>query len=670
MPPKRRQSGATNTRLSSAKTGSRKLTLSCSRCRASKLQMACLKRDIGHLCTKDERQPRAKRTKVAPSNDGSESQPQNTQPHANRTSSQPKDSEAKEAMHILEKYIDDSPVERTSCLVAPDHPNLYWSTQPQAYQAGLFREIINSLPEIDIIHLLHEVFLIRCQGPLGNVIHTPTFARQLEIFRDCLRTPPGEFRLMELIDNISMETNALSPYGGLVLGLAFHPAPTVEQLQGSDVHAKTWRSLALRCLQGSMSLFVGSIASLQAAVMLLLDGQEDPAALDVILVSAISGARRLGLHFLGEAKLAVPQGAGSKFAMESHIRTEIGIRIWWALVMRDWSRGQALGYYSIHLTQFNTRMPLHINDGDLRLRTKQVDTDGNISGRPRSEFTMLSYTVCALELAVLVRESLDIRGPVQQPRNRGQEAKMRLLDHSRPGGNIGLNATGPLAAIPLQRWMLHQQLRGLSLRLHRGSLSPQGGRMSCQLLAQNIIGTYAQIKSRSQVFNAAAVLVLGLMVSPSREDCTGSQLARMMSRDKAREAIELLRTQSKDSKASTHMAREKAARRCIHALEALMQLEEISGPAADADTNGPDGSLKIKVMDALQALSSTDADMEHTNSESVAIMPYPVASVKLYEPDVLPGPSNDPSGNFWGFLDCDLFPELPGRDALPLAPPQ
>lgn len=68
-------------------SGKRKLTLSCSRCRASKLkcdrkepcvsisfcadhgvhltfsQIECIKRDIGHLCTKDERQPRAKRAK-------------------------------------------------------------------------------------------------------------------------------------------------------------------------------------------------------------------------------------------------------------------------------------------------------------------------------------------------------------------------------------------------------------------------------------------------------------------------------------------------------------------------------------------------------------------------------------------------------------------------------
>lgn len=95
------------------------------------------------------------------------------------------------------------------------------------------------------------------------------------------------------------------------------------------MHAKAWRSLALRCLQGHVSLFCGSIISLQAAVMLLLDGQEDPSTLDVMLVTAIAGARRLGLHLLGDAKLAAASTEmGQPSAMEPLIRTEIGIRIW------------------------------------------------------------------------------------------------------------------------------------------------------------------------------------------------------------------------------------------------------------------------------------------------------------------------------------------------------
>ena len=68
--------------------------------------------------------------------------------------------------------------------------------------------------------------------------------------------------------------------------------------------------------------------------------------------------------------------------------------------MRDWSRGQALGYYSIHPSQFNTRMPLQINDNDLCPTTLRLNVHSHITERPRSEFTMLSYTIHALEVAV------------------------------------------------------------------------------------------------------------------------------------------------------------------------------------------------------------------------------------------------------------------------------
>ena len=128
----------------------------------------------------------------------------------------------------------------------------------------------------------------------------------------------------------------------LSLALAFHPTPSllgwsstplslrVEELRASNIHSKTWRSLALRCLQGHISLFCGSIASLQAAVMLLLDGQEE-SSLDAILVAAISGAQKLGLHRLGDARLnpsMTPTSAHTTFTEPPYIRTEIGIRIW------------------------------------------------------------------------------------------------------------------------------------------------------------------------------------------------------------------------------------------------------------------------------------------------------------------------------------------------------
>jgi hypothetical protein len=69
---------------------------------------------------------------------------------------------------------------------------------------------------------------------------------------------------------------------------------------------------------------------LQAAIMLLLDTKESSLELDAVLVTAIAGARKLGLHRLGNATLdATPSlHYGSVTAESPQIRTEIAIRIW------------------------------------------------------------------------------------------------------------------------------------------------------------------------------------------------------------------------------------------------------------------------------------------------------------------------------------------------------
>lgn len=129
-------------------------------------------------------------------------------------------------------------------------------------------------------------------------------------------------------------------YVQLVLGLAFHPKPNilgwsstdmnerVEVLRSSSFYSSTWRSLALRCLRGRMGIFCASIASLQAALMLLLDGQNDSLELDTLLVTAISGAQKLGLHQLGDVKLDSLATSSGDADVPAHIRTELGIRIW------------------------------------------------------------------------------------------------------------------------------------------------------------------------------------------------------------------------------------------------------------------------------------------------------------------------------------------------------
>ena len=77
-----------------------------------------------------------------------------------------------------------------------------------------------------------------------------------------------------------------------------------------------------------MGMFCASMASLQAALMLLLDGQNDSLELDTLLVTAISGAQKLNLHRLGNVKLDPLMTSPGDADMPSHIRTELGVRIW------------------------------------------------------------------------------------------------------------------------------------------------------------------------------------------------------------------------------------------------------------------------------------------------------------------------------------------------------
>ncbi|OJJ95110.1 hypothetical protein ASPACDRAFT_1908433 [Aspergillus aculeatus ATCC 16872] len=698
-------------------SGVRKFTLSCSRCRAAKLKcdrkepcVECVKRNIGHLCTKDERHPRAKRSKTV---------------HRGKTASKHNlplkgngEAEAEETAQLLEHFVEGIPrsssMAATPISIAPDFPNRYWSgTDPDRHgeKLALIREIVDVLPECEVINVLFEVFVTRCQGPSGNVVHTPTFMAQAAQFGSCLNLASANERASAIANAVTMET--LGCYLlALVLGLAFHPTPSilgwgptplalrVEELRSSDLRAKKWRALGLRCLQDGVSLFCGSIAGLQAAVMLLLDGQEGSLALDAVLVTAISGARRLGLHRLGDIKLdacasnsELVENGMTISAEAPYIRIEIGTRIWWALVQRDWSRGQALGYYTIQPSQFNTRMPLHINDDDLSLPTAQTDINGHIAERPRSEFTMMSYTLHALEVSGIVRESIELcELPTHEPDTTTKSTRLRkrlnnkyenyvagLPAYFRLGSTVGLTATGsPMAAIPVQRWMLHQQLWSLLLRLHRPNLSSPIGRPFCQLLAQNIIGTQGQIQARCtvcgslstsemQLFNAAVVLLLDLIfTSRSGDDmnsASAQHLSRLMTRDKIREAIELLRAENvKKGPLTLHAPyreseAEGPAQRCVVALDALMRLEEEDdhdqddSAAAKSLSGEKLAAVKLRVAGILKALSRNGLDPTGASGQKHQQAPFETFS---------------PFNPLLPFVDGGVADVIPDLDVLPV----
>lgn len=361
--------------------------------------------------------------------------------------------------------------------------------------------------------------------------------------------------------------------------------------------------------------------------------------------------------------------------------------------MRDWSRGQALGYYTICPSQFNTRMPLHINDDDL------CRTHGEIVERPRSEFTMLSYTVHALELASIVRESINLGDASAEAAHRRQRLNQQyekyvagLPSYFRLGSTVGLTAMGPMAAVPVQRFLLHQQLWSLLLRLHRVNLFSPVGRAACQLLAQNIIGTQAQIQARcavcgslstsdTQLFNATVVLILGLLFDsvPTGSDRSSAQLSRLMTRDKIREAIELLRSRSLSEDPSRDelpgdMAHGSALR-SVMALEALMTLEEQdSADGADSLAGHGTGSderrsLRRQVVEILETLrgpaGSNEWPVPGLSASGAGLPSLSLSTADDFSDlDVMPILTNSLSPSVWEFLDFPASPDNAKKDNL------
>lgn len=160
----------------------------------------CTKRDVGHMCTKDQRQPRAKKAKTTHSNNADEAD----------------GTEAEDTAHLLENFVEgayqpdtQSPKSATTVasqsMVAPDYPNLKWTSTTYPQKLDLMREIVKNMPTENITRTLYETFVRRCPAVLGNTIHTPTFNKQTETLHNCLIQVSPEARALDLASKFKMD---------------------------------------------------------------------------------------------------------------------------------------------------------------------------------------------------------------------------------------------------------------------------------------------------------------------------------------------------------------------------------------------------------------------------------------------------------------------------------
>lgn len=362
--------------------------------------------------------------------------------------------------------------------------------------------------------------------------------------------------------------------------------------------------------------------------------------------------------------------------------------------MRDWSRALSLGYYTIQPAHFNTRMPLHIDDQDVQ--SSGPNAAMPIVEQPRDKFTMLSYTVHAIGIATMAREAVDLECPSQtgrEERSKGRQKQAqfevkqedfinKLPSHFAFSSTVGLKSTGPLAAAPVQRWMLQQQLWSVFLRFHRGIASPShlgiGG-----MIAFDLIPSYKQVQGRCsvcdslstngiQLFNAAVALIMD-RVTGEMDDRHGflDRKLQYTKCERVQEAIELLEARNncgspiglEIQSRGTHAANQRA----IAVLRSLVKLsDEGSLRISEHKQKLPSSSLKAHVLRIISDLSdlSPPPSTDHGHGQSLEGLGYQLDAMECTLPDldVLPMVSGDADWDFWQFLDLTKLDENDGQD--------
>lgn len=283
-----------------------------------------------------------------------------------------------------------------------------------------------------------------------------------------------------------------------------------------------------------------TLSLIQAMLCIDLHGAEDESTMQFLQKAAQHSARVLGIDRLG-GRPKPKSGSGEESEQELMMRHEMGKRVWWALVSRDWYASQIAGLlYNIIPDQFSTPKPSNYNDADLELMVVPPP-------RPDDEYTDSSYALARAALGNTIRKHTDLinRRAAEQgidaflvrlsPEDVSHlDASYRaLLEVEFPVFYRMKNPTSPRASVDMERALLHNIIFSQLLRLHRFSLSSRndglangvGGRDTCVLLARsmlNALGTLQQGMSaigrlwclRGHLFQASAVLVLDLCRRP------------------------------------------------------------------------------------------------------------------------------------------------------------
>ncbi|SPO23186.1 uncharacterized protein UTRI_01864 [Ustilago trichophora] len=394
-----------------------------------------------------------------------------------------------------------------------DGPNAYFAA-PDALNERI--EILmlakRIVPEKSIVDTLLHTFNIRCHSLVGRIVHMPSFTTDIHFFLDApieelLTSPLGMYDLSRFLMILRLGMRFYPWKGGMFIDDTTPEFITINALKNrGDNISLQWLNLAKRALAADRTFSLASLKAIQTALLMILDGRDSPSYLRMLLRISIQTALDMGLHRLGNA---MPSPSNPE---EDIVRLETGVRIWWYLVVKDWCSAQREGAYTVHPSQMTTRKPLHTTDARL--------SEGRTDAISLDDHCETSYTLCQIQLANIIRESIDLRNEqstlggtydVISPNNKKLlHVKLEtFLSDLPPFYRLDSTEMRP-GVLAVQRCLLHQQTFDVLLKLNRKSLSSYSERATCTLLAEQIVSTQKLLRSVCPVIDGFWVNFLHL----------------------------------------------------------------------------------------------------------------------------------------------------------------
>ncbi|KAL9932757.1 hypothetical protein V8E36_008456 [Tilletia maclaganii] len=441
---------------------------------------------------------------------------------------------------------------------------------------AVLRAIIRTIPQREVVDQLLSVWEENVSFLAGKVIHVPTLRKEMETFF-AFDSVEKRARVVSYVDPGWLAVLLMV----FVTAMQFWPcnsskSPSIFDGRSQSMwYAAAKSALVLARYQSSQSLSV-----LQSIILINLHAQEPGRVQTALMRTAINNAMDLRLHRLGDADKALTYG-GSCPGPCQFVRRQIELRIWWALVFRDWTSSACTSTYIINPDYFNTPMPANLNEHELcQSPTPQA--------HPPEVATEMSYVLANIELAKAVRISTDLsnRASIQSA---GKMKSLRaedvstldtiyreVLSNAPPFFRAG-SKEGEGTNLEVQRWLFVQAVFHKLLNLHRPRISSRTeSRVVCVLLARSILDMQSKLRQRCCVvnrlchnllmsFSAASLLCLDLLQSPALGMEGADPVLRLAIRAEVGEALEALRSVAEENH---------TAQRMYRIIEALLAEEE------------------------------------------------------------------------------------------------